>query len=114
MFGIHICKQVMNDMSNITVSVRFYEELNDYLPKEYHKKDFQVTLPAGSIVRDLLDKFHIPVREVHLVLVNSEVSTIERKLQQGDRLSIYPIFETIDISPITKEKQSMDLNEDTT
>jgi hypothetical protein len=32
--------------------------------------------------------------------VNSKNSFLNKKLKEGDRISIYPIFETIDISPI--------------
>jgi len=84
----------------IKVSVRFYEELNDYLPENMRKKDVELDLSDGSKVKDILNKFSIPSQEVHLVLINGKNSLLETKLNSGDRVSIYPIFETIDISPI--------------
>lgn len=82
------------------INVRFYEELNDYLPEKLRKKDFELLLPVNSAVKDILDKFDIPSTEVHLVLVNGKNSMLDVKLHSGDRISIYPIFEAIDISPI--------------
>lgn len=84
----------------LEVNVRFYEELNDYLPGELRKKEFKLELPDNSQVKDILSRFGIPFSEVHLVLVNGKNSLLETKLNSDDRISLFPLFESIDISPI--------------
>lgn len=74
--------------------------MNGYLPKKDQKKEFELMLPVDSTVQDILNKSSIPSKEVHLVLVNGTNSLLDTKLHSGDRISIHPIFETIDISPI--------------
>ncbi|MEO0271163.1 MAG: MoaD/ThiS family protein, partial [candidate division WOR-3 bacterium] len=84
----------------IKVKVRFYEELSDYLPLDLRKREFEIEIEEGKKVRDILKIFGIKEREVHLILVNGENSFLDREIKEGDRVSFYPIFETIDISPI--------------
>lgn len=85
---------------SINITVRFYEELNDHLPENIRKKDIEIELSENSAVENILDKFGVACKEVHLVLVNGENSLLNRKLHSGDRISIYPVFDSIDISPI--------------
>ncbi|MEN3045092.1 MAG: AmmeMemoRadiSam system radical SAM enzyme [Candidatus Hydrothermales bacterium] len=82
------------------VKVRFYEELNDFLPVHLRKREFELFLEEGKKVKDILEIFKIKSEYVHLVLVNGENSFLERKLKENDRVSFFPIFETIDITPI--------------
>ncbi len=82
------------------IKVRFYEELNDYLPFDLKKKEFEIEIKENSKVKDILKFFKIPEKEVHLVLVNGQNSFLDKELKEGDRVSIYPVFETININPI--------------
>jgi len=98
----------MYTTSDIIVTVRCYEELNDHLPHEYRKQPFTLKLPQNSTVEDILHKLHIPTEEVHLVLVNGEPTTFHHRLKHGDRVTLYPVFETIDISPLTDKLRRQD------
>ena len=40
--------------------VRFYEELNDYLPKIYHKKEINYTLPIDLFIQTILEVIYQP------------------------------------------------------
>ncbi|MEN3046433.1 MAG: AmmeMemoRadiSam system radical SAM enzyme [Candidatus Hydrothermales bacterium] len=82
------------------VKVRFYEELNDFLPAHLRKKEFELFVEEGKKVRDILEIFKIKEELIHLVLVNGENSFLDRELKDNDRVSFFPIFETIDITPI--------------
>jgi len=86
----------------ISVSIRFYEELNDFIPKKYRKKDIERQLNTRTRVRDLVESFGVPHTEVDLVLVNGESVGLEHTLSTGDRLSVYPMFETFNIHSLTK------------
>jgi hypothetical protein len=83
-------------------SFRFYAELNDHLsPKQQFqmvKKEFFV--PAS--VKDMIESLGVPHTEVDLVLVNGESSDFSRLVQNGDRVAVYPVFESIDITPVLR------------
>jgi hypothetical protein len=38
---------------------------------------------------------------VDLALVNGRPSELDRTLDDGDRVAVYPVFETLDITPVT-------------
>ena len=44
----------------------------------------------------------MPHTEVDLVVVNGESVGFDYKLQAGDRVAVYPVFEALDIAPIVK------------
>jgi hypothetical protein len=86
----------------ISVTVRAYEELNDLLPQLLRKKDFSKPLESGSTVADLLEDLEIPCQMVDLVLINGESAALDTELFDGDRASLYPVFESLDITSISR------------
>jgi hypothetical protein len=82
------------------VTVRCYEELNEYLTREKQKRTFCLVLDKGSIVTNVLQSLGIPNQEVDLVLVNQRPVDFSWEITHGDRITFYPVFETFDISPI--------------
>jgi len=87
------------------VLFRFYEELNDYLPEKARKKDLCFELTRPTTVRKAIESQGIPSGEVDLVLVNGESVGFGHCLRDGDRVSVYPIFERFDISGITRIRE---------
>lgn len=83
-------------------SVRFYAELNDHLPpgQQYKIIEKQLFLPAS--VKDVIESLGVPHTEVDLVLVNGESSDFSRLVRNGDRVAVYPVFESIDITPVLR------------
>jgi uncharacterized protein with PIN domain len=77
---------------------RFYAELNDHLapPLRYQtaEKDFFV----AASVKDMIESFGIPHTEVELILINGESSDFGRLVHGGDRVAVYPVFESVDIT----------------
>jgi uncharacterized protein with PIN domain/sulfur carrier protein ThiS len=84
------------------VSIRFYEELNDFLDPEKRKKEYQVPFMIKRTVKDLIEGEGVPHVEVDLILVNSEPVGFDHHVREGDRISVYPEFELIDISPVNR------------
>lgn len=76
---------------------RFYEELNDFLPIEKRKRDFLVSFRQKSTVKDVLASLGVPRTEVDLILVNGESADFSCSLEGGERISVYPVFESFDI-----------------
>lgn len=81
---------------------RFYEELNDFLPAERRRQSFTCECARGATVKHMIEALGIPHTEVELVLLNGESVGLERVIFDGDRLAVYPKFETLDISPLLK------------
>ncbi len=81
---------------------RFYAELNDFLPPERRQAYFSVPFPGRPAVKDLIESLGVPHTEVDLVLVNGEAVDFSYQLEDGDRVSVYPPFETLDITPLLK------------
>ena len=80
-----------------TVDLRFYEELNDFLPREHRKRTFSVSFSGRRSVKDLVEAQGVPHTEVDLVLVNGESVGFDACVRNGDRVSVYPTFESLDI-----------------
>lgn len=89
-------------MSN---TLRFYEELNDFLPPERQRRQFLVPFLGPRSVKDLIESLGVPHTEVDLVLVNGEAVDFSVIVEDGDRVSVYPMFEQIDISPICRLRE---------
>ena len=81
---------------------RFYEELNDFLPKEKRKKRFEHNFIDRASVKDVIESFGVPHTEVDLIIVNGESKNFSYIINDGDDISVYPVFESIDISNLQK------------
>ena len=81
-------------------SFRFYEELNDFLPQSRRKKRFEHNFIDRSSVKDMIESFGIPHTEVDLILVNGASVDFSYLVKDGDDISVYPVFESLDITNI--------------
>ena len=84
------------------VRIRFYEELNDYIPAAMRKRDIDWAFPNRRSVKDLIESFGVPHTEVDLVLVNGASVDFSYVINDGDRISVYPVFETLAIDKVTR------------
>lgn len=84
-----------------TAQFRFYAELNDFLPiaKRQHAFDY---LYAGPLkLQEAILSIGVPLSEIDLILVNSESVELDYSLKGGETISVYPVFESLDISSLT-------------
>ena len=84
----------------IKIYIRFYEELNDFIPKHLSKKILERELLLPTTVKDLVESFGVPHTEVDLILVNGQSVSFDYKIADQDHVSVYPVFESFDISLI--------------
>ena len=84
------------------IEVRFYEELNDFLPPELRKITFPHELNRKTSVKDVIESFGVPHTEVEIILINGESVDFNYQVQDGDRVSVYPVFEGLDVHPLVK------------
>lgn len=79
---------------------RFYEELNDFLPEHRKKKDFEAEFSEKSSIENIIENFGVPPSKVDLVLINGKPVDFNYILQDGDRVSVYPVFELLNIQNV--------------
>ena len=83
------------------VTIRFYEELNDFLPPARRKRSFEHSFLLPRSVKDLVESLGVPHVEIDLILVNGESVGFDRIIRDGDRISVYPVFEQLDVGSVT-------------
>lgn len=85
-----------------SANFRFYEELNDFLPVEKRKTRFAYSFKERASIKDMIEAQGIPHTEVDLILVNDESVDFSYIVQDEDRISVYPVFESLDISQLSR------------
>lgn len=81
---------------------RFYEELNDFLPKAGRSVPVCHIIKSNQSVKDAIEAIGVPHVEVDLILVNGRSVDFSYKLNDEDNVSVYPVFESLDITPVTR------------
>jgi uncharacterized protein with PIN domain len=81
---------------------RFYAELNEFLPHDKRVQPALISFNGRQSVKHLIESSGIPHTEVDLVLVNGQSVDFNYLVQQGDCVSVYPVFESLDITPLLK------------
>ncbi len=84
---------------------RFYEELNDFFAQGKRKATVPVYFSGNPSVKNVIESIGIPHTEVDLILVNSKSVGFSYHLKDGDSVSVYPVFESLDISGVTNVRK---------
>jgi hypothetical protein len=82
------------------VTIRFYAELNDFLPPGKRKQRFSYKIKNSTSIKDLVEAIGVPHTEIDLILVNGCSVNFDYQVQGGEQISVYPVFESLDISPV--------------
>jgi uncharacterized protein with PIN domain len=82
--------------------VRCYAALNDFLVSARRFTEFPIEFHVSPSVKDLVEGAGVPHTEIDLVLVNGEPVAFAHKVCNGDRVSVYPRFESIDVGSVTR------------
>ena len=81
---------------------RFYAELNDFLPSSRRQVPFVHRFNGRVSIKDMIESLGVPHTEVDLILVNGESVDFRYLVQDGDYISVYPVFESFDITPLLR------------
>ncbi len=87
------------------VSIRFYEELNDFLPYTRRKQQFSVSVRGSPSIKHLIESLGVPHAEVDLILVNGKSVPFSYIIQDKDGISVYPMFEAFDIATVSRLRE---------
>lgn len=77
-------------------------DLNDFVPEEKRNSTIHYHFDGKPSIKDAIEAQGIPHTEVDLIIVNEKSVGFDYHLKNGDRVEVYPIFESIDISPLVK------------
>ena len=80
---------------------RFYAELNDLLPLPNSGRAFSHTFGVAESVKDAIEAIGVPHTEVDLILANGQPAAFSYLVRDRDRISVYPVFRRIHLSPDT-------------
>lgn len=81
---------------------RLYAELNDFVSGKKRQKPFPYRFTGKPSVKDAVEAIGVPHPEIDLIVVNGESVGFDHHLADGDRVSVYPVFESFDISPVVR------------
>ncbi len=82
--------------------VRFYAELNDFLAPWRKMCTSAYPFQISGAVKDMIEALGVPHTEIDLILANGELVAFSYLIQNGDRISVYPTFQSIDITPLAR------------
>ncbi|MTI63910.1 Mut7-C RNAse domain-containing protein [Methylophaga sp.] len=84
------------------LTLRFYEELNDFLPPQKKQQPFSHPIDRKASIKDVIESLGVPHTEVELILVNGHSVDFQYQVQDRDEISVYPVFESFNISPLLR------------
>lgn len=53
-------------------------------------------------VKDVIESYGVPHTEVEVIIVDGEAVGFDYRPAAGDRISVYPVFEALDITPLVR------------
>lgn len=88
------------------MNIRFFSELNDFLPEKKKYIQLLIELNRQSTVKDIIESFGIPHTEVELIIINGISVDFSYVVKNDDFISVYPKFESLDIRTILKIRKT--------
>ena len=76
---------------------RVYGELEDFLRPALRKRTFGHAFDGSPSVKDRIESIGVPHTEVDLILVDGEPVGFDHRLSGGERVAVYPTFQSIDL-----------------
>ena len=95
----------MGDEAPVSAEFRFYEELNDFLAPALRKREIVYRCARAATVKNAIEALGVPHTEVEVVLVNGDSVDFSYLMREGDRVSVYPKFESFDVSPLLRVRE---------
>lgn len=83
-------------------ALRFYAGLRSFLGKTAAAGSVVHSFVVPGSVKDAIEACGVPHVEVDLVLINGEPAGFGARIADGDRISVYPRFMTLDVASVTR------------
>ena len=85
-----------------SAELRFYEELNDFLAPALRRRAFTHAFERRTSIMSLIESFGVPHTEIDIILVNGHSVDFGYIVEDGDHISVYPVFERLDVTPLVR------------
>ncbi len=72
------------------VTVKLFATLVRFKDGGRAGKPFEMELPEGAAVQDLIDNLKIPPEETHVIFINNIIEEHQTKLKNGDVVGLFP------------------------
>ena len=76
------------------ITLKFYGKLVEHLPKNSSKNQSVIEVPGSMSIEQLLDDYHVPQEQRHIVMVNGvHIMPEDRKkrlVSASDSLAVWP------------------------
>jgi uncharacterized protein with PIN domain len=89
-------------MPEESVDLRFYAELCGLLPRQHRSGRISHRPIETQSVKDLIESYGVPHTEVEVILVDGHSVGWEHRARAGERVSVYPVFESFDVRPLIR------------
>ena len=85
-----------------TAYFRFYAELNDFLAPWQRQRTFGHPCSRDASVKHMIEALGVPHTEVELIIVDGAAVDFSHRLLDGERVSVYPAFSSLDVSGLVR------------
>ena len=80
--------------ASVQITLKLMATLTDYLPQPRQGHQITLDIAPGTSIQDVVERFRLPWKLVHLVLVNGVYIAPDQRdtrvLQEGETLAIWP------------------------
>lgn len=80
--------------AGVQITLKLMATLTDYLPQPRQGHQILLDIAPGTTIQDVVERFRLPWKLVHLVLVNGVYIAPDQRdtrvLQEGETLAIWP------------------------
>ncbi len=74
------------------IKVRLFAALVVYVPGAKPGVSFEVELPDGASLSDLVSHLDLPQSEVKVIFINGRAQPLHHKLQNNDEVGVFPLI----------------------
>lgn len=89
----------------VAATFRFHDELNDFLLPGQRHREFPVPCARNATTKHMIEALGVPHTEVELILANGQAAGFDRLLRDGDRVAVYPRFDSLAIKPLLRLRE---------
>jgi uncharacterized protein len=81
----------------ILLTMRFYAQLNQFLPVHLRQRSFEYCVKGCPSIKNVIETLGVPHTEVDLILADGKSVPDSCRVQDGQRIAVYPVFSNPDM-----------------
>jgi uncharacterized protein with PIN domain len=80
------------------LTLRFFGELNDFLPYVRRARAFELTVEGSPAVKDVIESLGVPHTEVDDIITNGASVDFAYRVHNGEAINVYPVGWPVEMS----------------